>query len=476
MTSSQPVVEPEYPENITVDWLEKQNVSEKPAPYPLWGWAMRLITLGCLMTVIYLTIVTGLGYGDAMVVYSTLMPFHTLLVFFLAWIPFKTKLNTSTRGDLVSVIIPVYNQVEMIETVIEAIINSTYCNLEVIAVDDGSKDGTGAILEELGKIYENLIVIRKPNGGKRTAVERGFKASKGRYIVLIDSDSVVERNAIERIIKALEANPRVGGAVGDGRIWNHQKNLLTKLQSAWYDYSFNIHKKCESVFGNVLCLSGCLAAYRRESIEDYIPYWAESGIQYSDDRALTTYAVAEPWVKRELTRVSHRLMESMSKYDDADDRSLTAQALVTWQTIYVPTAVVYTDAPETLKKYLRQQLRWKKGYLRSNFFVSAFMWRKNPLMAFMFYIEFMATFTSPLILLTVYFMAPIFLHDYFLPLLYLAGQVLVGLAAGLDYKAREAKATNWKYNMLMNIFLSLFLVWLIIPAMLTIREKKWLTR
>ena len=163
MTSSQPVVEPEYPENITVDWLEQQNVSEKPAPYPLWGWAMRLITLCCLMTVIYLTIVTGLGYGDAMVVYSTLMPFHTLLVFFLAWIPFQTKLNTSTRGDLVSVIIPVYNQVEMIETVIEAIINSTYCNLEVIAVDDGSKDNTLSLLSTLSEKYPVVVLRHEVN-------------------------------------------------------------------------------------------------------------------------------------------------------------------------------------------------------------------------------------------------------------------------------------------------------------------------
>ena len=104
--------------------------------------------------------------------------------------------------------------------------------------------------------------------------------------------------------------------------------------------------------------------------------------------------------------------------------------------------------------------------------MSAFMWRKNPIIALIFYLEFMAAFTSPLILFTVYVFTPIWLHDFFLPMLYLFGQVLIGLAAGLDFKAREKETKDWKYNMLMNVILSLFLVWLIIPAIWTIREKK----
>ena len=166
-------------------------------PLPLWGWLIRLTMIGCLSVIVYLTFITGLSYGDAMLVYSTLMPLHTVTVFIVAWFVFKPKLIEKTRGDLVSVIIPVYNQKEMIETVIEAIYNSTYKNLEVIAVDDGSKDGTGEILEALKSDYPGLMLVRKPNGGKRTAVARGFKESKGKFIVLIDSDSVVDKNAIE---------------------------------------------------------------------------------------------------------------------------------------------------------------------------------------------------------------------------------------------------------------------------------------
>ena len=443
---------------------------------PLWGWVARAVMLVGLIVIVCYNLSVGLRYSDPLVVYSTLMPLHTLLIFSVAWLFFKSEAKGRLDDELVSVIIPVYNQQQMIENVVDSIFESSYGKIEVIAVNDGSTDGTRELLDELALRYPEMKVIHKENGGKRTAVAKGFYSSKGKYVVLIDSDSIVDKYAIEELVKTFTANPRVGGVVGNGKVWNSNENILTRCQSAWYDYSFNIHKSCESVFGAVLCCSGCLAAYRREAIAEYIPYWAESSIQYSDDRALTIYAIAEPWAKKELAPIQQRLMKSMAGYDDSEDRGLTAQTLVSWETLYVPTAVVYTEVPVTLKKYLRQQLRWKKGYLRSNFFVSAFFWSKNPLMALIFYLEFMTTFTSPIIIFTIFLYGPLFLKETMLPITFIAGQIIVGLAAGLDNKARDKDSENWKYNPLMNVFLSLFLTWLIVPAILTFREKKWLTR
>jgi hypothetical protein len=95
-----------------------------------------------------------------------------------------------------------------------------------------------------------------------------------------------------------------------------------------------------------------------EAIADYIPYWRDEKTQYSDDRQLTTFTIAEPWVKRELAPISQRLKESMAGYDDAEDRGLTAHSMIKWETIYIPSAIVYTEVPENLKKFYRQQLRW----------------------------------------------------------------------------------------------------------------------
>jgi hyaluronan synthase len=277
-------------------------------------------------------------------------------------------------------------------------------------------------------------------------------------------------------MKTFSANPKVGGVVANGKVLNADKNFLTKCQDAWYDYAFNIHKTTESTFGTVLCCSGCLAAYRREAIARFIPFWAAQKVQNSDDRDLTSYAMASPWVKSELTSLSGRLLKAMSEYDDAEDRGLTAQTLTTWETVYVPTAVVYTEVPEKFRTYIRQQTRWKKGYIRSCFFVSAFFWKKNPLMSLVFYTEFMSTFTFPVILFSICLYAPIVYHLYWLPLSYWVGQLIFGLVAGFDYKFRQPTARNWKYKPLMNIISSTLLPWLVFPALWTFRKNGWLTR
>jgi hyaluronan synthase len=304
------------------------------------------------------------------------MPFHTLAILIIGWFFFKSKATGKTPEELVSVIIPVFNQEVLIAKVVEAIFQSSYSNIEVVAVNDGSTDFTGKVLDKLSEKYRNLKVVHKSNGGKRTAVAKGFEASEGKYVVLIDSDSIIDRFAIEEFMKTFIANPKVGGVVGNGRVLNGGKNFLTKCQDSWYDFAFNIKKATESTFGTVLCCSGCIAAYRREAISRFIPFWKDAKAQYGDDRNLTTYALATPWVKDKLAPLSQHLMKSMASYDDAEDRRLTAQTLMTWETAYVPTAVVHTDVPEKLNKYLRQQIRWKKGYLRSTFFVSAFFWKK----------------------------------------------------------------------------------------------------
>jgi len=68
----------------------------------------------------------------------------------------------------------------------------------------------------------------------------------------------------------------------------------------------------------------------------------------SDDRDLTTYVTARLGEERNDSTSQH-LMESMAKYDDSEDRGLTAQTLTTWETVYVPTAIVHTEVPEKMK-------------------------------------------------------------------------------------------------------------------------------
>ncbi len=464
---------------VEEDSLELDELVERKEPGKVAGkriWFMRAVVIGAITFFMVTNFIMAWFAADALVLYSTLMPLHMLLVFIIGWFFFKNKATGEVPEELVSIIIPVYNEENLIEDVIKAVLDSSYSNIEVIAVDDGSKDKSGNILDALALENSKLRVIHQENGGKRTAVAAGFYLSRGSYIVLIDSDSVVDFKAIEEFMKAFSGNPKVGGVVGECKVINADKNLLTKCQDAWYDYAFNIHKTTESTFGTVLCCSGCLAAYRREAISRFVPFWAASVTQNSDDRDLTSYAMASSWTKKELTPLSLQLMEDMAGYDDSEDRGLTASALIEWETVYIPSAVVRTKVPEKPKGYIRQQTRWKKGYVRSCFFVSAFFWRKHPLMALIFYIEFMNTFLAPLVIFAVYFYAPFILGLVWIPLTYSIGQILIGVAAGLDYKFREPKSKNWKYKPLMNIVASLVLPWLLIPALWDYRKNKWMTR
>lgn len=447
------------------------------------AWAVRAGILVFAFLVVAYNIHLGIKLEEPLLIYANILPLHGILYVAIGWLFYRNPAKGKVGNELVSVLLPVYNQRSMIEIVINAIFNSTYKNIEVIAVNDGSKDGTKEILDKLARKYSALKVIHKKNEGKRIAVAHAFYKARGKYVVLVDSDSVVDRYAIAEIMKTFNGDPKVGAAVGYAKVWNAHKNLLTKCQDAWYDYSFNIRKACESAFGLVMCCSGCLAGYRREAIAAYIPYWVRSKIHNSEDRELTSYTVATQWAKNEFARhysnlpaLSIKALESMAQYDDAEDRGLTAQSLSAWKAVYVASAIVYTDVPEKLIGFLRQQQRWKKGTTRVNFFVSSFFWRKNPIMALIFYIEFMLAFITPFIILTVFLYVPIVHQSWWHPLVYLAGMQLTGLAHGLDYKFRDPKVRNWKYKPIMNLITAFVTSWLIFPALWKYRKNEWLTR
>lgn len=444
------------------------------------GWILRFITLSAIIATIVFNIQQGIQYYDPLIMYSTLMPIHAFMIMGIGWFFFHNGHRVKLSNELVSVIVPIYNQDKMIETVIGAIFDSTYHNIEVIAVNDGSKDKTKNILDSLKLVPEykdRLKVIHKTNEGKRKAVATGFYASKADYIVLIDSDSVIDKNAISELMKTLLASKNIGAVVGEAKVWNASKNFFTKCQDVWYDYAFNIHKTTESVFNTVLCCSGCLAAYRKEAINNFIPYWIDARIQNSDDRDLTTFAYAPPNAKEGLAPSGNGFLEKAAKYDDAEDRLKTGWVIgKEYKTLYVPKAVVYTDVPESFKGYIRQQTRWKKGYIRSNFFVSSFFWQKNPLMALIFYTEFMAAFTTPLITIIVLFYEPFILNHPIITFVFITGSLLIGLAQGLDYKCRVPEAKYWYYKPIMNLLTSFILSWLVIPALLRIRKNEWMTR
>lgn len=107
---------------------------------------------------------------------------------------------------LVSIVIPAYNAAETIIPCIESVLNQTYKHLEIIVIDDGSKDATKEIVKEYRKKYciDNLQFIYQDNAGPSAARNRGIELAKGEYIAFLDSDDLWEPSKIEKQIRCFQ--------------------------------------------------------------------------------------------------------------------------------------------------------------------------------------------------------------------------------------------------------------------------------
>lgn len=111
--------------------------------------------------------------------------------------------------DLISVVVPVYNKEEYVKKCIDSILAQTYSNLEVLLINDGSTDGSGAILDEYALKDKRVRVIHKENGGLSNTRNRGIKEAKGKYIGFIDADDYIEKDMYANLIKAYQEYPDI---------------------------------------------------------------------------------------------------------------------------------------------------------------------------------------------------------------------------------------------------------------------------
>lgn len=104
---------------------------------------------------------------------------------------------------LISVVVPIYNIEDCLEKCVYSIIQQTYRHLEILLVDDGSTDGTGALCDRLASEDERIRVFHKPNGGSSSARNLGIKEAKGDYIGFVDSDDFIEPDMYRQMVEYL---------------------------------------------------------------------------------------------------------------------------------------------------------------------------------------------------------------------------------------------------------------------------------
>ena len=168
-----------------------------------------------------------------------------------------------------SVIIPAYNEGDIIELIVENLKDLNYPNYEVIVVNDGSTDNTGEIIDKL--VIKNQpwlkVVHLEQNSGKAKALNMGILVSKGHFLVTIDADCMLDKEAINWFAWHFLSYPRVGAVTGNPRVWN-RTSLLGKIQAGEYSSIIGLIKRTQRIVGKILTVSGVIAAYRKSAMLD----------------------------------------------------------------------------------------------------------------------------------------------------------------------------------------------------------------
>jgi hyaluronan synthase len=186
--------------------------------------------------------------------------------------------------------------------------------------------------------------------GKRNAIRIGVEAASGEIAVLVDSDTVWTADTLDELVKPFR-DRRVGGVTTRQRILDPSRSVLTRwadwLESVRSEYSM----PAMSVLGTVGCLPGRTIAFRRQILLDVMDRFLSDRflgvlLEVSDDRALTNYTLKAGY-----------------------------------RTVYQSTSLVYTDAPMTVSKLVKQQYRWARGSQYNTLRMLPWMLRHAPVLA-----------------------------------------------------------------------------------------------
>ena len=380
---------------------------------------------------------------------ATFLLTRYLFAIFYRAVPIDSNFTPS-----VTIIVPCFNEEEVIQRTVLGCINQDYPldKLEVIVVDDFSNDNSfekiKQIVEEL-KIKEQRYDIenrlrymrQEKNAGKREAMAAGALLAKHELLVFVDSDSFLDPFAIRNLVQPFK-DEEMGGVSGRTDVANTYTNTLTKMQSVRYYIAFRIMKAAESYFDAVTCLSGPISCYRKELVLKYLDAWRNQ--RFLGERA--TFG---------------------------DDRSMTNFILRHNRTGYQDTAICQTIVPNTHRVFLKQQMRWKRSWLRESMVAAQFMWKKEPFMALSFYMGLLIPILAPMIVLYNLIYIPI-IHRVF-PLTFILGIALMALLMSMAQLFLR-KSSTWSFGIWFCLYYEVILLWQMPIAWLTFWKTTWGTR
>jgi len=343
----------------------------------------------------------------------------------------------------VSVIIPAYNEeLRVLELVVRSALGAEYPEgkKEVIVVDDGSTNGSVKALDGMDGDGVRVISTGR-NLGNKFARAEGIRASRGEILVFIDSDTLLRGDSILRIVAPF-VDERVGSVSGHLRVNNWGENALTKLQEGWYYTSFRAYRGAESGLGLVTCCPGAFSAHRRSAItEEVLAEWLYGRFMGLEVSAGT-------------------------------DRALTNLVIRSYDSRYQYSAVGDTEVPDKWGKFLRQQVRWTKSWIRETFYLMAFAYRKGTRSLF-FYCSAILHLANYVVLAYLLIAAPLLYGRILGAALYMLGLTIPGLVYALLSKGR---IHEWRLRVIFPLVYAVTSLPIFAYSLATIWRKGWGTR
>jgi len=458
--------------NIPVGWvsslrkLSRRGLRATNRPVVWADVALKLTLISLYSLIIYLAVVTGsltnsfaevyettvgawlmygaMAYGCLMTVVTGI---RALLV--LTYRP----LPAASDADLpfVSVIIPAYNEGPDVAKSIESIARSNYPlhKLQIIAINDGSKDDTWAHIESMARRYpDNVCAVNmEKNGGKRQGLRVGFAMAAGDVLVTMDSDSIVERDALRNLVTPLVQDSRVGAVAGNVKVLNQAAGIIPKMLRASFVLAFDFTRAYQSRIRTVQCTPGAFSAYRRTAVEAVLDEWNH-----------------QTWMGKPSTI--------------AEDRALSNLILREGhEIVFQNNAVVWTNIPVTYKGLAKMFMRWERGNVRENLTYLTFCWKpfreRFWLAANVDFALNAAEMVLPYITIAGSLIYSVF--NPFFGLKYLA-IIIIFSSIMQAYYIKQERNTDCVYGVLYSLFWFTMMWWVVPYSILTANNGKWGTR
>lgn len=208
--------------------------------------------------------------------------------------------------EKVSIIVPIYNCGNVIEKCVNSIVNQTYTELEILLIDDGSKDDSGEKCDLFAQKDNRIRAVHQKNGGVSSARNTGIQSATGRYVMFVDSDDYLNENYVETMVDSIEKNDVdiiISGYIMlkqaekinhtmDEKIWWNKKEFLEDFEELFQKYFLHVvwnkifkREKIEKYFDESLSLGeDCLFVLDYMSNIENIGMISECGYNYKMDQ------------------------------------------------------------------------------------------------------------------------------------------------------------------------------------------------